>query len=215
MQLNILYHGLSCFTIEAKQANKASTIVFSPYETKGTGLRLPRTMEANVLAISQNSTLYNNVGAVSKPELIITEPGEYEKGGVFVYGILAKKEDTKNESLIFRCEFGEITLAHLGALDHKLTDEELSELENIDILMLPVGGGDVVDCKKAIDIANQVQPRIIIPMHYKMPGLSVKLDGAEKFVKEYGAKEETTNKLKIAKKDLPQEDTRVVVMEKG
>lgn len=197
------------------------TIVCDPYNTKGTGLRLPRTLAANILTISRDNDLHNNTEAVAKPDLIITEPGEYEKGGVFVYGISSKSDKSEEKaekealSIIFRYEFDDIVVAHLGDLTHGLTDEALSALEKVDILILPVGGGESLDYKKAVEIANQIEPRVIIPMHYQMPGLTVKLDSVDKFLKEYGAKAETMNKLKIAKKDLPEEDTRVVILEKA
>ncbi len=218
MILNILYHGLSCFEIEAKSAGGGTiTLVADPYNTKGTGLRLPRTLSANILTISRDNDLHNNAEAVAKPELVITEPGEYEKGGVFVYGIPSKADGEKKDkpSVICRYEFEDIVVAHLGDLTHSLTDEEFSALENVDILLLPVGGGESLDYKKAAEIANQIEPRMIIPMHYAMPGLEIKLDPVEKFLKEYGAKSETMNKLKIAKKDLLEEDTKVVILEKA
>lgn len=216
--LSILYHGLSCFEIEAKSsAGGTMTIVADPYNTKGVGLRLPRTLSANILTISRDNDLHNNTEAVSSPDFVITDPGEYEKGGVFVYGIPSKADGEKKDkpSVIYRYEFDDIVVAHLGDLTHSLTDEEFSALENIDILLLPVGGGESLDYKKAAEIANQIEPRIIIPMHYAMPGLTVKLDPVEKFLKEYGAKSETMNKLKSAKKDLPEEDTKVVILEKS
>jgi len=213
--LNILYHGLSCFEIEAKFGSKEMRVVTDPYNTKGTGFRLPRTLSADILTVSRDSEQHNNIEAVAKPGLLITEPGEYEKGGVFVYGIPAKAEAETGMNIIYRYEFEDITVAHLGDLTHKLTDEEFSRLEKVDILLLPIGGGEAIDYKVAAEIANQIEPRIIIPMHYKMPGLEAKLDGVEKFLKEYGAKAETMPKLKIAKKDFPQEETKVIILEKA
>lgn len=217
--LNILYHGLSCFEINAKSSGGGQiTIVSDPYNTKGTGLRLPRTLSANILTISRDNDLHNNAAAVEKPDLAITEPGEYEKGGVFVYGIPSKSnvEGKEKVNIIYRYEFDDIVVAHLGDLTHALTDAEFFALENVDILLLPVGGGEeTINYKTAVEIANQIEPRIIIPMHYAMPGLSVKFDAVDKFLKEYGVKSETINKLKVAKKDLPEEDTKVVVLEKA
>jgi len=216
--LNILYHGLSCFEIEAKSSGGSHiTIVSDPYNTKGTGLRLPRTLVANILTVSCDNDLHNNIEAVEKPEFIITEPGEYEKGGVFVYGISSKTEAAGKEkaNIIFRYEFDDLVVAHLGDLAHNLTAEEFSALENVDILLLPVGGEETINYKIAVEIANQIEPKIIIPMHYAIPGLSTKLDAVDKFLKEYGIKSETMNKLKVAKKDLPEEDTKVVILEKA
>jgi len=194
------------------------TIVCDPYSTKGIGLRLPRTLSANILTISRDTELHNNTDAVSKPDLLVSEPGEYEKGGVFVYGIPSKSDVGGKEktNIIYRFEFDDMVVVHLGDLSHNLTSEEFSSLENVDILILPVGGaGQTIDFKLAAEIANQISPRIVIPMHYEMPGLSIKLDPIDKFLKEYGAKSETMNKLKVAKKDLPEEDTKVVILEKS
>jgi L-ascorbate metabolism protein UlaG (beta-lactamase superfamily) len=216
MILSILYHGLSCFEIEAKGNSNGGTIVTDPYDTKGVGLRLPRTLEADILTISRDNVLHNNKEAVNA-KLVITEPGEYEKSGLFVYGIAssAEKNGKTESSVIYRYEFEDLVAVHLGDLTHGITDEELSHLQNVDILFLPIGGGEGMDYKKAAEIANQIEPRIIIPMHYKIAGLTLELDGVDKFLKEYGAKAETMTKLKIAKKDLPQEETKVIILEKA
>jgi len=207
--LTISYYGLSCFAISAKTGNDTVNIVCDPYDTKETGLKLPRTMDADILTITSNKPLHNNVSAVNKPGMTINEPGEYEKSGVFVYGIPTES------GVIYRFEFEDLVLVHLGGLAHTLTSSELEKLENVDILLLPVGGGDMIDYKKAVDAANQIEPRVIVPMNYKMPSLNVELDIIDKFLKEYGAKTENMPKLKIASKDLPQEDTRVIVLEKA
>jgi len=207
--LTISYHGLSCFSISAKTGNDIVNIVCDPYDLKSSGLKLPKILEADILAISSNKPMHNNVGSVTKPGIIVDEPGEYEKMGVFVYGI------PTDGSIIFRFEFEDLVLVHLGDLTHTLTSDEFAKLENVDILLLPVGGGDTIDYRKAVEIANQLEPRIIIPMHYKMPSLTLELDDIGKFLKEYGAKKEDMLKLKVASKDLPQEDTRVIVLEKS
>jgi len=206
--LNILYHGLHCVSINAKSANGEVSLVCDPYETKGVGLRLPRTLSGEILLISSNSDLHNSAESVAKPELVVREPGEYEKSGIFIYGI-----PTEDNKMIFRIEFDDLTVAHLGGLTKSLGSEEMSQLENVDILFLPVGGGDSLDYKTAVDVANQLEPRIIIPINYDLPGLSISLDKIDKFLKEYGAKHETINKLKVAYKDLPPEDTKVMVLE--
>lgn len=118
MVLNILYHGLSCFEIEAKSAKGLVRIVADPYNTKGIGLRLPRTLSADILTISCGSELHNNIEAVARQGLLITEPGEYEKGGVFVYGIPSGMdvEGKESKNIIFRFELEDISIVHLGDL---------------------------------------------------------------------------------------------------
>jgi len=96
-----------------------------------------------------------------------------------------------------------------------LTDEQLEELEGVDILLIPVGGEETINGTGAVKIISQIQPRIVIPMHYKIPGLNTKLEPVDKFLKEFGVSApEKMEKLKISKKDLPQEETKVIILEK-
>ena len=81
-----------------------------------------------------------------------------------------------------------------------------------DILLIPVGGTYTINAKTAVEIVSQIEPRIIIPMHYALPGLKVKLDGVDKFIKEMGLKPTYEDKLKITKKELPQEDVELVIL---
>ena len=80
-------------------------------------------------------------------------------------------------------------------------------------MLIPVGGKYTINAAKAVEVISQIEPRIVIPMHYKVPGLKIDLDGVEKFIKELGLKPRQEEKLKILKKDLPQEDMELVVLE--
>lgn len=88
----------------------------------------------------------------------------------------------------------------------------MEQFEGTDILLIPVGGNFTIGAKKAVEVVSQIEPRIVIPMHYKVPGLKIDLDGVEKFIKELGLKPTYEDKLKISKKDLPQEDMELVVL---
>ena len=93
-----------------------------------------------------------------------------------------------------------------------MSDEQLEQLRDADVLMLPVGGVFTIDAKDASNIISEIEPRVVIPMHYKLPGLKLNIDGVEKFIKEESIKpEEVEGKLKITKKDLPSEETRLIV----
>ena len=105
-----------------------------------------------------------------------------------------------------------ISIAYVGALKvRELTGEQLSALEGADILIVPVGGGPVCSAKEAVQIINQVEPRIVIPSYYRI-AQSKGLDAVQVFLKEYAAPSEETDKFKIRKKDLPQEDTKVIII---
>jgi L-ascorbate metabolism protein UlaG (beta-lactamase superfamily) len=107
----------------------------------------------------------------------------------------------------------EIKICHLGDLGHSLTDKQMEKIDGIDILMIPVGGNFTISWDEADSVINQVEPRIVIPMHYHLPGLKIKLDPVDKFCKEMGVSaKETVSKISLKKKDLPQEKTEVMVM---
>ena len=150
---------------------------------------------------------------------VVNSPGEFEAKDVFAYSIAAPtKGDEKTagkENLIFRIEAEEMRIAHLGALDRPLTNDELSQLENIDILMIPVGGGRVMSPKVAAEVLAEIEPRIVIPMTHAIENVKEKLASVDDFCKALGAcKRENTAKYKVTRKDLPEEDMMMVVLER-
>lgn len=213
--MTITWHGLSCFSIQTKiGAKEEALLVIDPYDN-ATGLRFPRTLQAEVVAISEDHEHANNVAAIGGTPFVIRDPGEYEVKGVFVYGIAAPREvgGKKESRLLFRIASEGLSIAHLGALDRELDNDELAHFENVDILLLPVGGGEVLDAKKAANIISQIEPSIVVPMFYDIPNIKLKLEPIEKFLKIMGAgKSEVLPRLKIAKKDLPEEGVEIRVL---
>ncbi|MFH0804609.1 MAG: MBL fold metallo-hydrolase [Patescibacteria group bacterium] len=209
--MHITWLGHSCFKIQGKDV----TIVTDPYAAS-IGLKLPR-LSADIVTVSHGHHDHSNVGAVSGQPFVIDAPGEYETKGVFIGGIPAwhdaESGASRGSNTIYLFQLEGVKLAHLGDLGGSLTDEQLEKLEGVDILFLPVGGTYTLDGVKAADLVNQLEPRIVIPMHYKIHGLNIKLDGVEKFLTAMGTKNpETVDKLRTSKKELPVEETRVVVL---
>jgi len=158
-------------------------------------------------------------GIEEKNPFIINSPGEYEVKNVFVYGIScwhdASEGKDRGINTIFRIEAEGISIAHLGDLGHSLSNGQLEQLKSVDILMIPVGGTYTINAKQASEVISQVEPRIVIPMHYKIKGLKINLDPIDKFCKEIGVcPTETLPKLKILKKDLPQDEMKIFVLAK-
>ena len=117
---------------------------------------------------------------------------------------------------MYRFEIGDMSFAHLGDLGHELSDAQLDRLEDVDVLFLPVGGAGVtIGAKQATDIVSRVEPRIVIPMHFRLPEFKETLEPVDKFIRELGAPKETAEKLKISKKDLIQEETKVIVLSRA
>ncbi len=211
MSININWLGLSCFKIQCKIGESGAEIVTDPYNPN-VGLKLPRSLSADIVTVSHNHDAHNYTEAVGGDYFLMKTPGEVEVRKIFIYGIHSSRGEGKEPNTIYRFEIGDISVAHLGDIGHALTAEELEQLEGVDILLVPVGTAPV---KQAVDIVNQLQPRIVIPMHYRLPNLKGDFLPVEKFLKEIGAKSETLPKLKIAKKDLPQDEMRVVVLTMG
>jgi len=125
-----------------------------------------------------------------------------------------KKEKEENENTIYTIEAEDLKFCHLGKLAQKeLTEEQLEEIGDIDILMIPIGGADTISAKEALRIMGQIEPKITIPMHYALPKLKIKLDGLDKFLKSLGIKSVTPeSKLSIKQKDISAEEAKIVVL---
>jgi L-ascorbate metabolism protein UlaG (beta-lactamase superfamily) len=176
---------------------------------------MPR-LEADIVTISHNHEDHNNLEAIKGEPFVVRGPGEYEVKGIYIDGISAyhdaEQGAKRGENIIYRFEIEDISIAHLGDLGAELDDKQLERLEGTDILLVPVGGVYTLDAQKAISVINQVEPRLVIPMHYKLPGLKFALDPVDNFLKAIAIKPRQEEKLKITKKDLPQEDMEVIVL---
>ncbi|MBU1038882.1 MBL fold metallo-hydrolase [Patescibacteria group bacterium] len=213
----IQWFGQSCFKIQAKPGpGQEVTVIFDPFDPKRVGLKLPK-LVGDIVVVTHDHFDHNYTEGVTGQPFLINGPGEYEFKGAFLYGLPAWHDDQegRERGAITMCflEVEGLSVAHLGDLGQsELTSQQMELLEGVDILLLPVGGNYTIDGKKAASIVNQIEPRIIIPMHYKLPGLKVEIEGVDKFVKEVGFKPSTMDKLKIVKKDLPQEDSQLILL---
>jgi len=210
----ITWIGHSCFKIQDKTGSEGVTLVTDPFN-KEIGLKVPN-FEADIVTISHDHFDHNNSDSIRANPFIVNTAGEYDIKGVMIEGVESfhddKKGSEKGRNIIYRIEMDGIVVVHLGDLGHTLDGKLLEKLVGADILMIPVGGKYTLDAKKAVEVVSQIEPRIIIPMHYKFPGVKADLDDIEKFIKELGIKPTEEEKLKISKKDLPQEDMELVML---
>lgn len=182
-----------------------------PYDNQ-TGLRFPKTLEGHIVLVSHDEPDAHAVSAVSGHPFVIDTPGEFEVRGVFVFGVGAPLK-RGNGNVLYRIEAEGISLAHLGALDRELTDEELKRLSNIDILMVPVGGAGVLAPSRAAEVIAQVEPRVVIPMTHFLPNLKTTYETLAAFCKEMGAQKcQEMNKYKVSRKDLPEEEMQIITL---
>lgn len=215
--MQLFWHGYSSVRIEGKMGDTEVTLLTDPFESES-AIRFPRTVAPDVLVLSHQDRKRFNLEGVQGTPFIISDPGEYEVKGAFVTGIQDPTVDVgeTKRPVIYRFLVDGISIGFLGQLKRKLTDKEIEDLGTVDILLLPVGGGDVMDAKLASEIIAEVEPRMVVPLHYDIPGIKAKLAGVETFCKSLGVcKRQDANKLKLSKKDLPTEDLLVTVLERA
>jgi L-ascorbate metabolism protein UlaG (beta-lactamase superfamily) len=210
----ITWQGHSCFKIQDKVGPEGVTVVTDPFD-KETGLKVPN-FEADIITVSHQHHDHNNTGALRGQPFVIDCAGEYDFKGVMVEGIDSYHDDKngaeRGYNIIYRIEIDDISITHLGDLGQVLDNSQLEKLVGTDILLIPVGGTYTIDAKKAVEVISQIEPRIVIPMHYKTKDLNLDIEGVEKFIKEIGLVPSYEEKLKISKKDLPSEEMELVIL---
>lgn len=218
--MDIQWHGLSCFTLKGK----SGTVVTDPYDFKAMGLK-PQKLSADIVLANSDFDLHHAVSQFNGSCCILDWPGEYEAKNIIIQGIPAydrprekesSKKDTANRVIIFTIELDGFKICHASNLGHKLTPEMLALIGDVDILLLPVGGGEVcLSASKAHEVLEQIDPRIVIPMYYKVPDLKLPLADLDGFLKEVGLhapSREKTAKFQTPS-SLPQEQTEFRILE--
>lgn len=199
---------------------REGTVVIDPYALDF-GLTLPK-LKADVLCISHEHSDHNNIEAVRGNPFVIRGSGEYHVKGVYVHAIEGFHDDKsgaeRGSVTMFLILLENVNVAHLSDIGQpELTSQQLAALGTVDVLFIPVGGLFTIDAKAAGHIVNQIEPKVIIPIHYDIPGLSVQgkehlLSGVDSFLKEVGVKTEALPEAKITLSTLPQEGTIVNVL---
>jgi L-ascorbate metabolism protein UlaG (beta-lactamase superfamily) len=209
--VDIDWFGHSCFRLR----EGGVTIITDPYD-KSIGYTMPR-VRADMITVSHEAPGHAAASALKSEARVLSKPGEYEVKGVFITGVQTWRAaddpgEGKEENTVFVFEFGELTACHLGDLARVLTQAQVEAMPDIDVLMVPVGGGRALDADKAAEVISLLEPRIVIPMHYRTEFVTIPLDPLSKFLKEMGVPEHAPqDSLRVAKSDLP-EETQVVVL---
>jgi len=200
--MEITWLGHSCFRIKGKRA----AVITDPYSPDlGYSLGKPT---ARVVTVSHQHPGHSYVQGVGGEPRLVTGPGEYDIGGILIMGVATfhdgEKGKERGKNTVYVMEVDEVSVCHLGDLGHVLTAEQVEEVDNVDVLLLPVGGVSTVGASKAVEVVRQLEPRVVIPMHYKTEALSRQLDSVDKFLKEMGVGEVVSQpKLSLAKSSLP------------
>lgn len=227
--MKIIWAGQSCFQITVSNGkDHEATVVIDPFDgpaeranpaqrDEKIGLKTP-SFSADILLITHHHSDHNNIEAIKGNPFLIESPGEYEAKGVFVMGIDSFHDDVqgkeRGKNTIYTIEAEDIRICHLGDFGQKqLTDEQLELIGKADILMIPIGGTFTIDSSEASKVIGQIEPKIVIPMHYALPKLKVQLDGVEKFLKAMGKNSVVPiDKLTIKYSTLPKDGAMEVVV---
>lgn len=200
--MEITWLGHSCFRIKGKSI----TIITDPYSLDlGYSLGEPT---AHIVTVSHQHSGHSYVQGIGGEPRLVAGPGEYEIGGVMIMGIATfhdgEKGEKRGKNTVYVMEVEEVSVCHLGDLGHVLTAEQVEELDNVDVLLLPVGGVSTIDASEAVEVVRQIDPKVVIPMHYKTEALSGELEPVEKFLKEIGVEDVVSQpKLSLTKSSLP------------
>ncbi len=207
--MHISWHGQ--YTLKIQGSNK--TAVSDPY-SPAVGLR-PFRSQADVVALSWPSNPEtSHADAIQGQPIIVAGPGEYSVRGFTLSAIGWTGKDGR-EQTIQRWAVEDVCLINLASLNRELADSELQELEKVDtdVLVLPVGGGSALTTTQALKMITVLEPRLVIPIHFTLPGLKEKLDDVKEFASAFGLKPSQAEKKIIVKgSKLPSEDMQVSLL---
>jgi len=217
--MEIQYLGHACFRIKGRKI----ILLTDPFD-ESVGFKMPK-VSADIVTVSHNHQDHNNIKAVIKTTrrepFLISSPGEYEVDGISVLGIQlfhdSESGKKRGENTIYVINLDGIRLIHLGDLGHKLTDKQLEKINGVDILFVPVGGNFTIGPKQAAAIVSQINPKIVIPMHYLTNeyrsdfGLKFKV---EDFLNEMEIEAKPIDSLSLTREKLPDEREVIVLKRK-
>ena len=208
--MEITWLGHSCFRLR----NEELAIVTDPFPDS-IGLRLgePRALAVTVSHQHANHSYWEGVAG---DPMVLKGPGEYELSGIYVTGIMTlpgEGDSPGKRNTAYLIEMDNLRLCHPGDVSNALAARQVEALTPVDILFLPVGGVCTVEVTQAIEMLRSLEPRVVIPMHYGLPGLPVGLKGLDIFLREMGLQDvQPQARLNISSTSLPQE-LRVVILE--
>lgn len=210
--MELTWLGHACFRLRGREA----TVLCDPFQAS-TGYPVGR-WSATIVTISHDHPGHSNAEAVSGVRKVVRGPGEYEIAQVPIIGIGTyhdrQQGRVRGRNTVYLIEVDEVRVCHLGDLGHPLTPEQVAALAPVDVLLVPVGGSTTLDPRQAVETVNQLEPRIIVPMHYRTPAVQRQdLQPVERFLQEMGSGAlEPVARLSVTRSSLPS-DPQVVVLD--
>jgi L-ascorbate metabolism protein UlaG (beta-lactamase superfamily) len=200
--MDISWLGHSCFRLKGSRAS----VITDPYSA-GLGYSLGKPA-ARIVTVSHEHPGHCYFAGIGGQPKVVNRPGEYEISDVLIIGIATFHDGEggrkRGKNIVYLMEIDEVAVCHLGDLGHVLTSEQIEDIGNVDVLLLPVGGVSTLNAPMAAEVVRQLEPKVVIPMHYKTPALNRELEPVDRFLKEIGAKQVSSQpKLSVTKSNLP------------
>lgn len=214
--MDITWYGHSCFRIVERGQ---MTVVTDPFGDT-IGLPAPRP-KGDIVTVSHNEPGHNAVHNVRGQDYVLSGPGEYDIGGVFIRGIamhhIDEARNVVRPNVAYVIEYpNNLTVLHLGGLSHVLDQSTIQELGEVNVLLVPVGGGNGLRANEAADVIALIEPNYIVPMHYAQEGLNIALEPVEKFLKAMGvSKVIEEDMLRVGTTSLPEQPQVIVLNPRG
>ena len=210
--LDITWYGLSCFRLVERSQ---TTVVTDPYSDH-IGLPTPK-LRGDIVTVSHDSAGHNAVDVVKGYDYALSTPGEYEFGGVFVTGIalhhVNEAEGIARYNVAYLIKYpNNLSVLHLGDLSHVPDQSVIEAFGEVNVALVPVGGGNTLKPAMAAEVIAQIEPNYIVPMHYAQAGLGIELEPVDKFLKAMGVSrvnEEETLRVNVT--GLPEQPEVVVL----
>ncbi len=213
--MKIKWYGHSSFLLTSKEGVK---VITDPYESGAYGGALSYGEipdEADVVTVSHDHADHYTASLKGKPG-VLNKQGKQTVRGIEFHGIPTYHDNSKGKergkNLIFMFALDGISVCHCGDLGHRLSKEELSQVGKVDLLLIPVGGFYTLEPAEAVKVAQDIGPKIIIPMHYKTEKCGFPITGVEEFLKDWKkVKKVDSSELQIEAEKLPAQ-TEVIVL---
>ncbi len=200
--MDINWLGHSCFRLKGSQ----SVVITDPYSPE-IGYTLGK-QSAAIITVSHQHPGHSFVAGISDNPRVIKGPGEYEVAGTLIIGLATfhdrEEGKARGKNTVYVIQLDELSVCHLGDIGHPLTARQIEEIGNVDILLVPVGGMSTINATTAAEVVRQLEPRLVIPMHFKTPVVNKDLEPIDRFLKEMGVKDAATRpRLTVTKNNLP------------
>lgn len=214
--MEIKYLGHASFFLKGK----TGAVVTDPFDPQMVGIKFP-SITADIVTVSHDHQDHSRGDLVGGSPLVINLAGEYEKQKIRVYGFNVfhdeKNGKERGKNILFKIEMDDVCILHCGDLGHLLSDEAIEEIGEVDVLLVPVGGFYTIGADQATAIVKEIEPSIVIPMHYNNPKLNQeafgKLAPISDFLTKMGVSAIEPVKKLVVKKEEMKEEIKTVIFD--